>query len=94
LILGTVTGDSQQSDLGATIAFGPEAEGLEQALAAICELELAVDIELRDGSAIEGVLVEVVSGHLALRGWDAAAASFTTELRLVPVADIVGVKVT
>jgi hypothetical protein len=47
-----------------------------------------VDIQLRDGSVLGGVLAEVLSEHLALRGFDDAAATHTDELTLVPLSNI------
>jgi hypothetical protein len=86
--------DKHAQGEGAThIVFGPEAYGLGPALAALCEIELAVDIQLRDGRALSGVLAEVVSEHLILRGFDDSAATHTDELTLVPLADISRVEV-
>jgi hypothetical protein len=75
-------------DSTARINFGPESFWLGPALAALCEFELAVDIQLRDGSVLGGVLAEVLSEHLALRGFDDAAATHTDELTLVPMSNI------
>lgn len=90
------TGEMEQvstDDGTARIVFGPEAHGLVPALAALCEIELAVDIHLRDGSVIGGVLAEIVSEHLALRGFDDASVAHTDELFLVPIGDISCVEV-
>jgi hypothetical protein len=72
----------------ARIVFGAEAHGLGPALAALCEIELAVDIRLRDGTTRAGVLSEVVSENLVLRGFDDATATHTEELILVPLSEI------
>jgi hypothetical protein len=90
------TGGMDQSLSGdgtACIVFGPEAYGLGPALSALCEIELAVDIQLRDGRALSGVLAEVVSEHLILRGFDDSSATHTDEMTLVPLADISRVEV-
>ena len=53
-----------------------------------CDTEFAVDVQLRDGTVLEGVLAEVISGHLALRGFDNSSATHTGEMTLVPLANI------
>jgi hypothetical protein len=87
-------GMSTNTDQGwATIAFGPETEGLVVALTSLCQLTLAVRIELRGGGDIDGVLSEVVNDHLTLRGFDNQLAVHTDDLILVPVGDIARVEV-
>ena len=80
--------DSPQSEGSTVIVFAPEASGVEFALAALCDVELAVDITLRDGSLIGGVLAEVVSGYLSLRGFNDGTAQHTDDLTLIPIEDI------
>jgi hypothetical protein len=77
----------------ARIVFSPDAYGLKPALMALCEIELAVDIQLRDGTALAGVPVEVVSEYLVLRGFDGATATHTDEMTLVPLDHIAYVEV-
>jgi transcriptional antiterminator Rof (Rho-off) len=77
----------------ATIAFGPESEGLSVALTSLCQLSLAVRLELRDGRRLDGVMSEMVSEHLAIRGFDNQLAIHTDELMLILVADIARVEV-
>jgi hypothetical protein len=76
-----------------SIVFGPEADGLEEALVGLACLGLAVEIELASGTQFDGVMVEVVAGHLALRGFNEEAATETDDLLLVPVSEIARVAV-
>jgi hypothetical protein len=76
----------------ATIAFGPEAEGIAVAPTSLCPLALADKVELHDGRRLDGVLFEVVN-DLALRGFDDHLAVHTDELMLVLVGDISRVEV-
>jgi hypothetical protein len=78
---------------GVTIAFGPESEGPDIALASLCRLDLAVGLELPDGRRDDGVLPEVLGDHLPVRGFDNRVAVHTDELILIHVADIAGVEV-
>lgn len=87
--MGTTT-DQQWT----TIAFGPEAEGLGVALDSLCELNLAVGIELRDGRHLDGVLSEVVGDHLALRGFDNHLAVHTEELLMVQLSETARIEIT
>ncbi len=86
--------DALSDDDGWTrIDFAPGAHWLSVALAPLCEHELAIDIQLRDGSLIGGVLAEVVSGHLALRGFNDETVEHTDELMLIALEDIARVVV-
>jgi hypothetical protein len=66
----------------------PDSGEVGVALGALCELSLVVEVELRDGSSVDGVLSEVVCDHLAVRGWDEAALGHTDELALLPLSSV------
>jgi len=61
-----------------SIAFGPEADGFEAALAVLCDATPAVTLLLRSGDRFGAVLVSVHDGVLIYEHWDEGAGQPTT----------------